>query len=231
MCPSPPAPTEISPAYCFSELPSGLTLGHRYNVVVRQISNIAQPDFDRLSLLRPGRKVIGGFQMAVNIESATQLLSPVERSLAFYRWILTTLSKENRWYPVIKRYVAEIAQRVEGLGGDAKAIVASSIGALPGDRHRIGTWPDHGGGPHGSDHHEWCGKIENLIFDRFGDFEGFALENERGSRVAFHSRERDLSEIVKWAWQSRLRVTVIARRDEPLVPDRVVLHAPSRNGA
>ena len=152
------------------ELPSGLTLGHRYNVVVRQISDIAQPDFDRLSLLRPGRKVIGGFQMAVNIKSATQLLSPVERSLAFYRWILTTLSKENRWYPVIKRYVAEIAQRVEGLGGDAKAIVASSIGALPGDRHRIGTWPDHGGGPHGSDHHEWCGKIENLIFDRFGDF-------------------------------------------------------------
>jgi hypothetical protein len=209
------------------EVPPGRTLGHRYNVIVRQIRNIAQPDIDRLSLLRPGRKVVGGFQMAVNIESAQQLLTPTERSLAFYRWILSRLSKENRWYPVIERYVTEIALRVNGLGGDANAIVASSIGALPGDPQRPGKWTGSEDGTYSPDHYESCGKIEELIFDRFGDFEGFRLETETGSRVAFHSRKRDLAEVVRWAWQTQLRVTVIAWKREPHVPSRILLHAPS----
>jgi hypothetical protein len=202
------------------ELPSGLTLDGRYTVLVRQLSNIARPDVDRLSRVLPGRKVIGGFQIAVQIESARQLLTPVERSLAFYRWILATLRRDSRWYPVIERYVSEIALRVTGLGGDAGAITASSTGALPGDSQRPGKLT-------GPDHHESSGKIEELIFDRFGDFEGFRLETETGSRIVFHSRERDLAEVVKWAWQARLRVTVIAWRRKPHVPSRILLHAPT----
>ena len=209
------------------ELPSGSALGHRYTVLVRQISNIARPDVDRVSRVWPGRKVIGGFQMTVQIETARQLLSPVGRSLAFFRWILTTLSKDSRWHPVIERYVSEIALRVNGLGGDANAIVASSIGALPGDPLRPGKWTGSDPGTHSPDHHESCGKIEELIFDRFGDFEGFRLETETGSRIAFHCRERDLAEVVKWAWQARLRVTVVAWKREPHVLSRILLHASS----
>jgi hypothetical protein len=44
----------------------------------------------------------------------------------------------------------------------------------------------------------YTGKVSSLIFDRFGDFEGFVLETERGRR-RFESRERDVEILIERA--------------------------------
>lgn len=75
---------------------------------------------------------------------------------------------------------------------------------------------------------EWkafTGKISRLIFDRFGDFEGFILDTEDGERN-FFSRERDMAELADRAWRERLRLTVCAEKDEPQYPLTIIIHQP-----
>ena len=43
------------------------------------------------------------------------------------------------------------------------------------------------------------GKVTGLIFDRFGDFEGFWLDTEDGRRH-FRSREKEVEELMRTAW-------------------------------
>jgi hypothetical protein len=102
----------------------------------------------------------------------------------------------------------EIALRVSGLGGDANGVVVSPIGAHPGDRQPVNISRGRSGSnePH---RHEWCGRIEELMFDRFGDFGASRIQSEDGPAITFHFLEREPAEIVKWTWQSRLPLTVI----------------------
>jgi hypothetical protein len=69
------------------------------------------------------------------------------------------------------------------------------------------------------------GKITSLIFDRFGDFEGFALETDEGHR-RFESRQRDVEILLERAWKERLRVTVIVERDHPRHPVSILVLQP-----
>ena len=71
------------------------------------------------------------------------------------------------------------------------------------------------------------GKISGLIFDRFGDFEGFLLDTEDGE-VEVLSRERDMRDLAERAWRERLRITVWSEEDEMERhrPVRVVVHDP-----
>ena len=81
---------------------------------------------------------------------------------------------------------------------------------------------------HGHEHEHgrpFTGKVAGLIFDRFGDFEGFLLDTEDGDRK-FLSREKDVAELVERAWRDRLRITVWADKDEPWQPLSVVIHQP-----
>jgi hypothetical protein len=73
----------------------------------------------------------------------------------------------------------------------------------------------------------FTGKIAGLIFDRFGDFEGFLLDTE-GERK-FLSREREVAELAERVWRDRLRITVWTERDEPHRPlSIIILQPPSR---
>jgi hypothetical protein len=201
------------------ELPPGMRQGHRCTATVRQVTSVPRRPVDNdapavSAQSRYSRRVTGVFQLTVVIQAADALLVPEERSLAFFRWILATLAPSNRWYPVMQRYVAEIAQRVNGLGGDASLIAPSPSGAV------LHSAP--------SAEHTGCeGKIADLIYDRFGDFEGFTLETEAGEHRIFHSRERHVADLARWAWQERIRVTVFAREPEPHIPDRILLHKPT----
>jgi len=57
------------------------------------------------------------------------------------------------------------------------------------------------------------GKIAGLIFDRFGDFEGFLLNTEDGDRK-FYSRERAMEMLAERAWRERLRIAVFTECHE-----------------
>jgi hypothetical protein len=78
-----------------------------------------------------------------------------------------------------------------------------------------GLWPGLYAPSHGDRGiFERTGKIAGLIFDSFGDFEGFLLETQ-GAEHKYFSREKAIRELVEWALRERLRVTVWAKRDEP----------------
>jgi hypothetical protein len=65
---------------------------------------------------------------------------------------------------------------------------------------------------------EFTGKIEALIYDRFGDFAGFKLRTEQGHEHEFRGRELAIETLVKGAWIERSVVSVHVeehRRDWP----------------
>jgi hypothetical protein len=90
------------------------------------------------------------------------------------------------------------------------------------------TKPGHHPHPH---HHNqehgrcYTGKIAGLIFDRFGDFEGFLLDTEDGDRK-FFSREEEVAELAERVWHERLRITVWTDRDETHRPTSIVIRQP-----
>jgi hypothetical protein len=85
---------------------------------------------------------------------------------------------QKRWYPVLLRYIADIAGRVLGFGGDPDTIQPSPVGDVPGLKR-----------PPPPTVREVTGKIETIIYDHFGDFEGFVLETQSGGHHHFYSRE------------------------------------------
>jgi hypothetical protein len=111
----------------------------------------------------------------------------------------------DRWFLVFHRYVSQVAQRVQGLGGDPGLIQPSPIGQgqLPGT--------------------EFTGKISSLFFDRFGDFDGFDLVADQGKQ-RFVSREKEVELLADRAWRERIRTTVIAR--DPGRPLEIIFRDP-----
>jgi hypothetical protein len=51
--------------------------------------------------------------------------------------------------------------------------------------------------------------VSGLLFDHFGDFEGFTLESYGGTQRRFFSREAAIGDLAKTAWLERYVVTVI----------------------
>lgn len=56
----------------------------------------------------------------------------------------------------------------------------------------------------------WSGKVSGLLYDHFGDFEGFTLENYAGNHLRFFSREGAIHDLAQTAWRERYLVTVIS---------------------
>jgi hypothetical protein len=111
--------------------------------------------------------------------------------------VLRTVPTEDRWHPVLVRYLAQVNGRVYALGGE------------PEPHPRPPEPPHHE--PEATRRFE--GKIAGLRFDRFGDFEGFTLDTEDGLRD-FFSRERAVEELVNRAWRRRIAILVVAERHE-----------------
>ena len=85
------------------------------------------------------------------------------------------MAPANRWHKVLERYIALIAARVDGLGGDSDSIQPSP--------NRCPIKP--GRGPD-EDEREYRGKVCEVLYDCFGDFEGFVLGDCHESR-SFHT--------------------------------------------
>jgi|SRR5215469_4965401 len=147
------------------------------------------------------------------------LLLSEERTLAVLRWVAEEIPTRSRWYPVFLRYVDIIAGRVRSFGGDPSQIQPSPTGTVGRPR------PGPGGRPDEDEHMEHTGKINGLVYDRFGDFEGFMLRTERGSH-RFHSREEDIELLVRKAWRERLRLRVWSEEGEPRHVSSIVMLQP-----
>lgn len=222
------------------DLPPGIKRGEVFNLVVRQITeNTATsrpqpppPPPPRISIppvaapeayVAPPtrtfswRRQLGAFQVTIVISTKELLLFKEERLYAWLLFIQKAIPIANRWYPVFGRYVDQIAGRVLGFGGDPGKILPSPTGKVPRPK------PGHGGPGefHGKRH--YTGKVTGIIYDRFGDFEGFLLLTEHGHEHHFRAREHEIEELIREAWHERMVITVLTEHHEPLVPVSIIL--------
>jgi hypothetical protein len=207
-------------------LPQGITKGQSFTVVVRQLTNAsatvappppppppihiargkahgATPSAATAGTLIQWRRVLGTFQVNIPVSTKEILLPREEQRLSIFRWIAEAMPPQRRWYPVFQRYLQGIANRVGALGGNPNKILPSPGGngglqPHPKEKHRLA----------------FTGKIAGLLFDHFGDFEGFLLDTEECEHK-FFSREKDMVVLAERVWRERLRITVWAKHDEP----------------
>jgi len=187
------------------------------------------------------RKVIGAFQISIPVGQKDLLLLPEERNLSVLKWIGEAIPTTARWYPVFQRYLEIIGGRVASFGGNPGQILPSPLGngvpGLPGYPGRP-CHPGHPGHPPchepghppqpcgpGEDHHpSFCGKIDAIIYDHFGDFDAFILETFEGEHRRFESHESRILGLVKHACMYRIVTTVVFRRHHPERPFEIILH-------
>jgi len=141
------------------------------------------------------RYVVGSFKIQIPVTTADKILPSEENTLAIMKWRLQQRLPSNRWYPVLQRYISYISDRVAGLGGNPNAIPPSPSGAP------VTVIGENEG-------RSFVGKVCEVIFDCFGDFEGFVLES-CCERHSFKSCEKGISEIVLRACRERMVVAVL----------------------
>ena len=240
--PIPPADSKTFAGLFTVDLPLGVKKGQEFNIVVRRLTTqqvtqvvinkpagraAARVTVADSGLTRKWRCVTGAFQVKIPVTTEEVMLGPEENTLAILKARLAAMSPSYRWYPVVKRLIEYVSGRVDGAGGDANAVPPSLLGVPP--KHRGGGRPHHPGEGHeGRERervHERTGKICGLIFDHFGDFEGFLLETEEGE-ARYFSRERDMRNLAEHAWRERLRITVWSEADAPHRPLTIVVRDP-----
>lgn len=112
------------------DLPAGIKKGQSFKIVVRQVSD-EQRIFVRTvteKRAREAKRVVGAFQLTIPVSTKAAMLSGQQRLLSTLRWIERAIPQRDRWELVFKRYVAQVAARVDDLGGDSSVVAPSSSG-------------------------------------------------------------------------------------------------------
>ncbi len=216
------------------DLPSSVRKGEVYKIVARQIGDafgplvepppvIGSPTARGATEAEQGvqirwRKVKGAFQITIPVRTKDDILEPEERLLAVLKWIGKSIPETNRWSPVFNRYVGVVGDRVRALGGDPDKIKPSPSG---GEHKRPLREPE--------ERLSYVGKVDQLVFDRFGDFAGFTLDTEDGMR-RFSSRERDMEHLIERIWEERTLIKVVVEEDDLHRPESIILLSGARPG-
>jgi hypothetical protein len=90
--------------------------------------------------------------------------------------------------------------------------------------------PKPGEGEPGEERHGHIGKIAGIVYDRFGDFDGFLLRTRDGQEISFKGNEQEIEELIYRAWKERMVVNVLTNQDQPHWPAAIILlRPPHRN--
>ncbi len=229
------------------ELPDSVHKGDRYDILVRQITSeqfysrsgsgnqngeqtINVRSYSSTTVSSKGgdnyftwRRTFGAFQVSIPVSTKKALLLGEERLFAVMQWIGQSIPAVSRWYPVFQRYLQQLGGRVQGMGGDPGKIPPSGDGDVPilGGTEGGGGYGGGLGGGKGA--HEYSGKVTGLIYDHFGDFEGFLLEVTCDHVVRLNSKERRVECLVREAWQQRSTVLVVTSADDTHCPLTIVI--------
>lgn len=113
------------------DLPKGIKNGEVFTVVVRQVSGV-RPQHDLRRVMREKivgwRHIVGSFQLTIPVRDKSDILPAQQRLLSNLRWIERAIPAANRWVPVFGKYVAQVADRVDALGGDSSKVAPSASG-------------------------------------------------------------------------------------------------------
>lgn len=223
------------------DLPMGIVRGDRYNISVQQFETVSAQQYvppppppppkiatsaTEAPSVSPApipvtfswRQLTGAFQYSLAISVKNELLYPEERLLAWLKWRIEQTSTKYRWYPVLLRYLGLVEGRVSGFGGKPGNVPASPTGTVPGQLPPVPS-PSQPG----AECLEFTGKVIGIRYDRFGDFEGFAIMTFQGHEHWFKGREPQVQELVRRAWIDRTLISVFVDAHEPHWPVSIVL--------
>jgi hypothetical protein len=117
------------------DLPDGIQKGQAFTAVVRQVSGAQTHVATRLvaasaaeTLPSSARHIVGSFQLTIPVHTRTDILPGQQRLLSNLRWIERAIPASDRWAPVFRKYVAQVAARVDALGGDSRRVAPSASG-------------------------------------------------------------------------------------------------------
>lgn len=224
------------------ELPVGIKKGQQFKAVVRQITsaggfrgrgntNLNAMKSASAGYVQPWRTVLGQFSLTIPVSTKAEILPGEEKLLSIMKWIGKDIHPNNRWYPVFKRYLEQLDGRVTFMGGDPGKVIPTGTGNWQHPEHG-GAGTGHGGdhdhdhdddhdhehhGHEHHEHHEYVGKVNGLIYDYFGDFEGFVLEGYDGTKHRFFSRETRVEARVRIACDERAVTKVVSDHERSVV--------------
>lgn len=154
-------------------------------------------------------KVIGTFQFNILVKTSQDILPNANRNFSVLKHIAEAIPVENRWYPVFQKYLEELGDRIRGFGGNPDEIPPLYTGdEIEEERPKK---------------HQFTGKISQILYDCFGDFEGFILDLCPGER-RFNSKEKAMEQIITRACCERITVTVYTNLENKYRPYKIGLH-------
>lgn len=191
------------------DLPLGVTKGQLFKITVRRLATRRVPTNARIPSnqdsvkggLTSWRYVSGAFEVKILVTLEETMLPLDENTLAIMKWRLENMTPEYRWYPVLIRYIAYLSARIDGSGGNAAGIKPSQTGIpveIKGATENIA----------------YNGKVCEVIYDCFGDFEGFVLSTCCSEKRLFKSYEKSIGELVLRACKERLQITIYVHRKD-----------------
>ncbi len=110
------------------DLPATVKKGEVYTIVVHQVTSEGRATLTHEAVGLPSirrRKILGSFQITIPVVHKEEMLVHEEVLLSNLRWIQLAIPATNRWFDVFNRYVSQIGDRVDALGGNAGKVVPS----------------------------------------------------------------------------------------------------------
>jgi hypothetical protein len=96
-------------------VPEGVRAKQQFQVVLHHVSRI-------------DRKIVGSFQLTIPVDHGPRLLREEMRLYSVMRYVFRTVPHESLWYSVFNRYLAILAARITGFGGDPDLVIPSAGG-------------------------------------------------------------------------------------------------------
>jgi hypothetical protein len=145
------------------------------------------------------RKVLGAFRLTVAVKAGDPLVRKLVRNLAVLKYIFQAIPSTDSWRPVFERYIRQLGDQVGGLGVDPEQVPPSADDpGVPGDKD-------------GTDAVCYTGKVSEVVFNCFGNFDGFVLDTCDECHD-FRSTEPAIGELVMRACKERLSISVCVRK-------------------
>lgn len=167
------------------QLPPGVPYGKTYKIVMRQVAGRSY-------------KVMGTTEFRIKVAKAEEILPQSLHNLAILKHIALSIPESNRWYPIFERYLEELGGRIRAFGGDPDTVDSSPFGT--------GTVPVPNGDEH--DRAVFTGKVSRLLYDCYGEFEGFELRDCEESNH-YIACDRGIEKVALTACREDLRLRVV----------------------
>jgi hypothetical protein len=189
------------PALLAIELPDDIVYGDVYRVSLHQVDGRS-------------RRIQGSCEFRIEVSKAALLVAQATRNLSVLRHVLRTIPIDDRWYPLMTRYVHHLGVKLDALGGEARGVHPNPDGSgrpyepeAPDVRDRPAYDPL--GEKTGRDE-RFRGLVSDVLYDCHGRFRGFVVESCKARRT-YEACDGQLERLIREACRERIEISVRVR--------------------